>query len=209
MLINLKIKNRLLLSFLAVGIIPFAIIGLISLNTSRNVLSEQAFQKLKTGQAIKKVQIEDYFKKCRSDLRVLTNNPALSNAINYFKLSFDDTGVMNKEAHEFSVKTHGKLLGQFIDEYGYYDLLIISKEGSVIWGYRSESDLRQNLLTGSFKDSLLGKSFPLGVEKLTILDFETYPSSNGQNSAFVLAPYYRHSASGSTKEEKNNFNMEY
>jgi methyl-accepting chemotaxis protein len=209
MLINLKNKNRLLLSFFAVGIIPFAIIGLISLNTARDGLSEQSFHSLKPGQAIKKVQIEDYFKRCRSDLRILANNHALSNLINYFKLSFDNTGAMNKETPEFTVKTNGKLLGQFIDEYEYYDLLIISKEGSVIWDCGNESDLGQNLLTGSLKNSLLEKSFSQGVENLTILDFYPYPSLNDQNSAFVFAPYYEYLVSGPTKEERNIFNMGY
>jgi methyl-accepting chemotaxis protein len=209
MLINLKNKNRLLLSFLAAGIIPFAIIVVISLNASRNVLSEQAFQKFKKGQTIKKAQIGNYFIKFRSDLKPLANTPSLSNAIDCFRLSFDDTGTINQEACESLAKPHSLLLGQFIDVYRYYDLLTISKGGSGIYGVRNEPDLGQNLLTGSLLDSLLAKHLSEGVEKLTILGFEPYPSSNGQHSAFVPASYYGHSALVLNKEGKNIFNMGY
>jgi methyl-accepting chemotaxis protein len=50
MLKNIRIKTRLLISFLAVGVIPFSLIGIISLNESSEVIKDQAFEKLRTVQ---------------------------------------------------------------------------------------------------------------------------------------------------------------
>jgi methyl-accepting chemotaxis protein len=187
---NIKIKTKLLASFLAAGIIPFAIIGITSLNNSREVLSKQAFDNLQTGQEIKKAQVEEFFKKCRSDIRVLSNNPALAEAFKWFSLSFDTNGNLLKDAYQFSFDKYGKSLGQFIDEYGYYDLLLISKEGVVIYSYKGESDLGKNILTGALKDSALGKAFSSGQKDVTLQDFEPYPPSDNQYISFLLAPYY-------------------
>lgn len=197
MLKNVKIRIKLLVAFLATGIIPFAIMGIASLSNSREVLSEQAFEKLSTGQEIKKAQIEDFIKKCRSDIKVFSSNPALAETIKWFTLSFDTEGNVNKDAYSFAAEKYGKSLGQFIDEYGYYDLLLISKEGMVVYGYKGESDLGKNVLTGSLKDSPLGKSFTEGLKGVTIRDFEPYAPSKNQQISFLLTPYYEASAGSS------------
>ena len=62
MIRNVKIGTRLLISFLAVGVIPCAIIGFFYHLESSNVISSQAFEKLKTVQEVKKAQVEEYFK---------------------------------------------------------------------------------------------------------------------------------------------------
>lgn len=56
----MKLGTKLLVSFLAVGILPFAIIALISLNKSSKALSQQAFHNLEAVHAIKKSQIESF-----------------------------------------------------------------------------------------------------------------------------------------------------
>ncbi|MBN1847912.1 MAG: methyl-accepting chemotaxis protein [Deltaproteobacteria bacterium] len=190
MIKNFTIRTKLLVSFLAAGIIPFAIIGITSLSTARDVLSKQAFEKLKTSQEIKKAQVEDFFKKCRSDLRVLSLNPGLAEAIKWFSLSFDSEGNLNNDAYTFSAEKYGKSLGQFIDEYGYYDLMLISREGRIVYGYKGESDLGKNVLSGSLKDSALGKSFSDALKDLVIQDFERYAPSKNQYISFLLTPYY-------------------
>ncbi|HIJ77994.1 MAG: methyl-accepting chemotaxis protein [Desulfobulbaceae bacterium] len=71
MLKNMKLGTKLLLAFLGVGIIPFAIIGLTSLTKASAALSQGAFNQLTGVQAIKQAQIKQFFVERKGDMGVL------------------------------------------------------------------------------------------------------------------------------------------
>ena len=136
MIRNVKIGTRLLISFLAVGVIPCAIIGFFYHLESSNVISSQAFEKLKTVQEVKKAQVEEYFKKCHGDINILSKNPTISDAITWFKMSFNEDGDIKEKAYDLSSEKYGISLGQFIKEYGYYDLMLITPDGKIIYSFK-------------------------------------------------------------------------
>ncbi|MGM0419271.1 MAG: hypothetical protein ACQEQS_11160, partial [Thermodesulfobacteriota bacterium] len=68
---NLSLRNKLILSFLAVGVIPFAIIGGVSLMKSGSALSQKAFEQLESSRETKKTQIERFFNERRGDMKVM------------------------------------------------------------------------------------------------------------------------------------------
>ena len=73
---NMKLGTKLLMAFLAVGVIPFAVIGISSLWESSDALSESAFGQLAGVRGIKKNQIENFFKERQGDMGVLTETVA-------------------------------------------------------------------------------------------------------------------------------------
>jgi len=76
MLSNMKLGTKLLLAFLAVGIIPFAVIAISALTKSSNALSHQAFNQLEGVRGIKKGQIEQFFAEREGDMGVLMETVA-------------------------------------------------------------------------------------------------------------------------------------
>ena len=68
---NLKIGTKLIAAFLAVGLIPFAVLGWIALDKSSEGLSTQAFNQLNGVREIKKAQIQKFFDERRGDMGVL------------------------------------------------------------------------------------------------------------------------------------------
>ncbi len=68
---NMKLGTKLLVAFLAVGVIPFAVVGIISLTKSSNALSQQAYGQLAGVRGIKKAQIENFFGERKGDMGVL------------------------------------------------------------------------------------------------------------------------------------------
>lgn len=68
---DMKLGTKLLFAFLAVGIIPFAIIGITSLTKASSALDKQAFGQLESVRGIKKAQIEKFFSERRGDAAVL------------------------------------------------------------------------------------------------------------------------------------------
>ncbi|MDP6343170.1 MAG: cache domain-containing protein, partial [Alphaproteobacteria bacterium] len=68
---NLKIGPKLIAAFLVIGIVPFAIIGVVALMQSNDALHRQAFNQLESVRGIKKAQIEQFFGERRGDMGVL------------------------------------------------------------------------------------------------------------------------------------------
>ncbi len=68
---NISLSAKLIIFFMAVGIIPFAISNLISLPKASNALDKQAFNQLEGMREVKKSQIEQFFAEREGDMGVL------------------------------------------------------------------------------------------------------------------------------------------
>ncbi len=68
---NMKLRTRLLISFLLVGMIPLSAVTVISLTKANSALSEQSYGQMKSMREVKKAQIERYFKERRGDAAVM------------------------------------------------------------------------------------------------------------------------------------------
>jgi len=226
---SMSLRMKLLVAFLAVGLIPFGVIAGVSYVKSSGALSHQEFAQLEAVRGIKKNQIENFFKERRGDMGVLVEMVATlqqeafkkldaiqqikrSQIEGFFLERAKDAGVLSKNGiveealKEFDAafmaedkKTEGAFwkqtdekfgpwLKQYQDEYGYYDLFLISKDGDVVYSAAKESDLGQNLKTGSLKDSPLSKCFKGAQNKIFLQDFEPYAPSDNRFSAFIGAP---------------------
>ncbi len=70
---RLKLSSKLLIVFLAVGIIPFAIMGLYSLFVSIDALAGQAYRQLTCVREVKKEAIQKFFRERHGDMGVLVD----------------------------------------------------------------------------------------------------------------------------------------
>lgn len=68
---SMKIGGKLILIFMLIGLIPFAVISVMSLLSGTRSLSEQAFNQLESAREIKKAQIERFFNEREGDMGVL------------------------------------------------------------------------------------------------------------------------------------------
>ena len=76
--------NRLLLSLLAVSLVPMALMGLLSQQASSTALKEQAFKQLETVNTITGQGVERYFATLHDELRVLSEDRMIVAAIREF-----------------------------------------------------------------------------------------------------------------------------
>ena len=58
---KMTLKTKLIVSMLAVGIVPLLIAGILMLTKSSNALQQQAFNQLESLRTVKTTQVEDYF----------------------------------------------------------------------------------------------------------------------------------------------------
>ncbi len=68
---NMKLSTKLVVFFLIVGITPFAVIGLISLNNSKSALQHAEYNQLISLREVKKAEVDGFFEERHSDITVL------------------------------------------------------------------------------------------------------------------------------------------
>ncbi len=87
----MKLSTKLLVVFLAVGVIPFATMGTVSLVKSQAGLKQSAFNQLDSVNAIKTAQIESFFGEREGDMGVLveTVGTMRKNAVEKLEVSRD------------------------------------------------------------------------------------------------------------------------
>ncbi len=188
MLSKLKIKTKLMLVLFALSLVPFVVIGWISLNKSRVALSTQAFAQLTSIRDAKKAQMERYFKRVRSDITVLATGSNMVAALDGFASAVNYGIISRSEYDYFESLEYGESFNKFIKEHGYHDLLLITKRGDIVYSAKREADLAKEIVKGPLRNSNLGKSFAKGMELPVITDFELYRPSGNRPIAFAIAP---------------------
>jgi methyl-accepting chemotaxis protein len=140
-------------------------------------------------QGIKRAQIEGFFAERYADASVLSANREVIEATRAFTRAFAaDGGRARGDRWAQVARSREPWLSRYRDEYGYYDLFLISDEGDVVYSVAGESDLGQNLKHGDLSDSALARCFERALSGPAIADFRPYAPSGGEHAAFIGAP---------------------
>lgn len=174
----MKLKKKLFLAFLAIGLIPTLLLGFLAQYIATNSLTSQAYNQLTSIRAIKKQQIESYFTEREGDLSMLVES--VRNQSSHTSLN---------SIHEFADTKHS-YFKQFIDTYGYYDLFLIDPAGEVFYSVAKEADYKTNLNNGAYSRSGLGILYKevLNSGRYQLTDFSPYAPSNDEPAAFIAMP---------------------
>ncbi|MFZ0448579.1 MAG: methyl-accepting chemotaxis protein [Desulfatiglandaceae bacterium] len=226
---NMKLSVKLLIAFLAVGIVPFAVMGTVSMikgnqglekaafeelnavqmNKKARIreyfrerkanmaallktvaaLKQAAFEKLGTVQDIKKAQLETFFRDKLGEVSVFSKMKTVQDAVYRFGTVFDsEKGDLKSPLYEMLLLKFDDSFRNYREEKGYQDLLLITTKGDVVYSANKGSDLGQNLLSGSLKESPLARCFQKGLKGPVFQDFAPYAAADNKYTSFLAAP---------------------
>lgn len=217
---KITLNAKIITLFVIAGLLPFIITGVLSYRIASKSLSEQSFNQLTSVRDIKKKQIEGYFKRIRSDIAALSEDPTLCSAIQEMKRAFTEMGA--EKVHELYVKknpfrkekkidylhatdgseysslhaTYHPFFKSLLEKRGYYDIFLIDSEtGDVIYTAFKEPDFGSNLIHGPYADTNIARLYTEvnnadGRDLVKMIDFELYAPSNFEPASFVAAPIY-------------------
>ncbi|MDD5085252.1 MAG: ATP-binding protein [Candidatus Omnitrophica bacterium] len=182
------IGTKLRAAFLCVALIPLIVFACASYFEYAKTIKEELLDSLVSQSELIVDKIESYVLDYEKGVAVLSSRPALTNVVEELIRIFKSGKLEAQEYAAFYEKTD-EYIRYFKDNYGYYNILIISPEGDVVLSLLREADLGTNLSTGPYKNSGLARIFRASQTLLDteISDFEYYPPSNIA-SAFVAAP---------------------
>ena len=266
---TMKIRTKLVIAFLCVGIVPLITLSFLSIKTTSLELETQAMNMVKTVSDHKRSAIEAYFETCKSQAKTFSNSKMVIDTLyaidefyytinqdngytnekledmrkkvkafyvnefgsKYKKLSkqepdvnrlvagLDDTALgmqylyVSENPHPIGSKDQLDNAGdlsrystyhqsfhpevrQYLQEFGYYDLFLISPEGRVVYSSYKQVDFGTSLLTGSYTDTNLAwvvrKALQAGKagnrDQVFMVDYEPYKPSYEQPSSFSASP---------------------
>ncbi|MDD1793697.1 methyl-accepting chemotaxis protein [Enterovibrio sp. ZSDZ42] len=193
-----KLKIKLLMIFLLIGVLPILIVGYLALSQSSSALQGQAFAQLVSMREVKKDQILSYFERAIKDTQVLAESEDTKRIQKLLQFYASDEEVEQNEAfptdtYEYQDiwESNGKTLTNFINLYGYSDVFIIQADtGHVVFTAKRNSDLGANLNSGPLKSSPLAKLYKdvVANNTLTIQDYQRYEPQDNTPIALIGAP---------------------
>ncbi len=156
-------------------------------------LRHEAESKLKAIESTKIQALQRYIHLRKSDALTVAASPSSITAVQEFAEAFREEGnrVGGSLWNGYKEK-YGPWYKTFGSGHGYYDVFLISVEGDVLYSNAEESDLGQNVVRGSLKNSGLGRLFVKAKDGLAIEDYSAYAPSNNQQTIFVGAPIHEY-----------------
>jgi len=215
--LRLNLAQKIPLLVVAAALVSGTIVAIADYRQAAAELSRTAEQNLIAHLDARRLALVDYLASLRRDLRTQANNPFVVDAFRNFKNGWDDLGdaagqrLVNLyvERNPYPETARRQLnraddsstysavherfhprLRDFVEQYGYRDLLFVDLWGNVIYSQMKQSDFGTNLDDPAYRESGLAKAYrrtvagpTYGAE--TFVDFEFHPPAGNRPTGFV------------------------
>jgi signal transduction histidine kinase/ActR/RegA family two-component response regulator len=192
----------LVLGFLAAALVPLIVVALVSYEASRSALKAQAFRQLESARTLKKDGIERSFRERARAVSVLTRDPYVAQAFGELCGAYRAAGgaasrrIAGHDRRRFEAPAayrevhdrHFPYLAGYVDEQGYYDLLLLdAATGESCFSVQKESDFAAAVGTDPTALGDLWRSVTR-ERRAAVSDTRLYPPSANAAAQFVAAP---------------------
>ncbi|MGL1935418.1 MAG: methyl-accepting chemotaxis protein [Fibrobacterales bacterium] len=195
---KMKLRPKLTLYFLLLGLIPLIVVGVLSYQKAYTGLYDEAMNKLIAIREIKKEQVEDYFKTTDKEMDFISGNKGTQQQFDRFnalhqkyRVGAADEYPVNKKGYTDVWDRHSPFTKKIQNIFGYYDVfLICADHGHVMYTNTKEGGLGANLSSGPLKASGLGKVWRnvVATKDMYVTDFAPYAPSGNVPAAFFGEP---------------------
>jgi methyl-accepting chemotaxis protein len=132
-------------------------------------LRSEAIKKLKGFEKNKKDSVERFLRKRYADVGVLAGDLGSINALQDFSQAFkEEGGKTGGSMWNGAKEKYDPMLTNFQELHGYYDLMLVTVDGDIVYSSAEESDLGQNVVKGALKDSPAGRVFVKALKEAAL-----------------------------------------
>jgi len=185
---KLNLRAKLMIFFLAVGIIPAFIITIAGLNKIENTLNLVSFNNIESIRKMKQAELEEYFiskidniQFASKDISFLSSSTAVINA---FKLSGNKPSPEWKNA----VRQYENLYMDFKNAYGFDGIIIADRDGYVVYSSSQSVPAGTNLSSPEFGGTKILGAFKNGITGLSLQDYQLL-AKDTDPVLFISAPF--------------------
>ncbi|WP_292995759.1 ATP-binding protein [Nitrosomonas sp.] len=184
-----SLTQRFAVWFTLVSLLPILVIGNSLLHTFEKEIKNSAIRNVSSIADKKIEQIDSYLQERLLDSSLIRDASTTHEAIIEFSRIFEQSGIESDDYQQMDA-SYRENFRRFVEDAKYYDLFLISTNGTIIYSQTHESDFATNLFTGPYRDTGLGKVTRHALDNLesSISDFEQYAPSKDAIAAFVATP---------------------
>ncbi len=196
-----RLKSKFIAALLAVGIIPFAILGGVSQWMTIDESTRQTFEKYMAIRDLKKHEMAQFYADRENDVAILAGTPYVINALESLSFSFNTEGGVN--SGRFVGQTQGQFQApanyrhrhdQFFPQFafhmaqqGYHDIFLLdAKKGNIVFSVSKKPDFGTRVTT--VKSPLQHAWQAASKGGVLVSDMAPYAPSENMPAQFVAAP---------------------
>ncbi len=183
--------RTLFISLLFFSLVPLIATSWINSQNSQHSLYKKETNSLKAALQLRCLYLTRYFNNQADYLQLLAENnntvDFLSNLTTSFKNYHQPLNqFISSYEHIRLVVKYGGDPQHFLQISKIHDLLLIDKEGNILYSVATESDLGTNIINGPYKDTALARVFRkvMQARKPLFSDVSYYKPSNNQEAIF-------------------------
>lgn len=184
-----SLTHRFVVWFIVVSALPILLIGAALLSRFEAEMRKEATNHVAAIADTKLDDINSYLNERIRDAAVLAQDETTLQATREFAKALARGGISSAAYRQLDARyrRHFKLFAEASD---YYDVFLISPQGTVVYSNDHEADFMSNLLTGPYRDTGLGRITRQALTTLqgNLSDFDHYAPSGGKIAAFIAAP---------------------
>ena len=152
-------------------------------------LHTEALSKMKGFEGNKQLAIERFLQKRFADINALAGNLGTVAAMQDFATAFkEESDKVGGSMWNGYKEKYGPMLTNYVKQYGYYDSMLVTPEGDIVYSTTEESDLGQNVVKGALKDSAVGRLFVKAMKDTALEDYAAYAPSGNKQALFIGTP---------------------
>ena len=183
----LNFKNKLLLAFITVSIIPFALLAFVSIKNMTNSLEDGVYHELEAIREIKKAQIERTLEQLISIMEHVKNDSNLLDILDVYSRNLKQ-GRVGTPRDE--VVDDIEVTQVLAEEHDFHNVLLIDPQANIVFSLHDTPALGDNLLGGELKHSNFAKAFQAARQgEVIFVDFEWHKNTN-ELMSFICTPLY-------------------
>lgn len=193
------LAGRLLLILFLVATVTMAVTGWIVFSSGRDSLEREAFNKLRAVREIKRNQILDLFQTFEAQIDVFRNDPFIQDAMKHVGDVFAAEESVGTKSWDEVASGVDPVMQKVVDEFGWYDVFLITTTGDIAYSLVREPDLGMNIPNSPLAGTAIGDAFRaakeytvrprlFGSPDVAFGDFAPYPPSNDAPASFLMAP---------------------
>lgn len=151
-------------------------------NDKISQITDSAINAVFNGQSNTQIKINNI-----GDIEITSYTPLIIPGLNW-------AIIVNRNLEEALTITEANkqedYFAEYLDKYGYYDILLIHPQGQIFYSVIHEEDYNTNIITGKYSNSKLGFLVRevLKTKVGGISDFAPYEPSHGEPAAFIAQP---------------------
>lgn len=187
---KLTAAQRLRIFSTLIGIVLLSVITCFFISYLETNQKKNSTIVLKAIRSAKKQQIEEFYERLRSDVRVFSNLDIITTGLSNFTQSYSKGGANGKSYRRVDSLYRLKLealLGSRI----YEDLYLVNNRGDVVFSVRQQEDFGTNIARGAYRNQMINKAFNDGKNTISFTDLSKYKLvGNTAPMGFASAPVF-------------------